>query len=111
MVSSSLLSFRHCLTESFEPAACEAICAKATGCACLEYTPDPETGGGRHRCKIYSGVTALKTFARHDAYVLSGNDAAEAIPALSQALNDEDDSVRVAAAYALETIEEISRSE
>ena len=67
-------SFANCLTESFEPAACEAICAKAAGCACLEYTPDPQAGGGRHRCKIYTGVTALKTFARHDAYVLSSND-------------------------------------
>ena len=66
--------FGNCLTESFEPAACEAICAKAAGCACLEYTPDPQAGGGRHRCKIYTGVTALKTFARHDAYVLSSND-------------------------------------
>ena len=71
-------SFGNCLTESFEPAACEAICAKAAGCACLEYTPDPETGGGHHRCKIYSGVTALKTFARHDAYVLSTNDGHDA---------------------------------
>ena len=71
------------LSESFEPAACEAICAKAAGCACLEYTPDPETGGGHHRCKIYSGVTALKTFARHDAYVLSGNDGGAAIVLLT----------------------------
>ena len=80
LLSGQVKRFGNCLTESFEPAACEAICAKAAGCACLEYTPDPQAGGGRHRCKIYTGVTALKTFARHDAYVLSSNDghAAEA---------------------------------
>ena len=40
-----------------------------------------------------------------------GKAAAKAIPTLAQALYDENDSVRLAAAYALETIEEVSQSE
>ena len=39
-----------------------------------------------------------------------GNEAVLAIPALSQALHDDEHAVRLAATYALEAIEEISKS-
>jgi hypothetical protein len=30
------------------------------GCDCLEFTPHPEAGGGKHRCKISSGVSTIE---------------------------------------------------